>query len=131
MQWRGHAALQTYLARNRIGNETRDDGAIELVLDDIYRVLCRPAPHGAMVFETVLATLPQDRGSSDELLGEALRFAAERLGEGAEAPALAEDERSLVLQQHLAPDADVDAFEQGLEDFTNAIAVWRRQLCVL
>jgi hypothetical protein len=132
MTQRHHPALARYLERNLIAaGPKRADDAVELVLDDIYRVYCQPAPQGAMVFETRLCILPEEPAAAAQMMERALEYAAARLALGAEAPVLSEDESGLMLQQHLASDAGLDQFEQGLEDLTNAIGGWRRYLGVL
>jgi hypothetical protein len=132
MPQRHHSALERYLERNRIADAPRRaDDAVELVLDGIHRVYCQPAPQGAMVFETRLCSLPEDTAAAAEMMERTLEYAAVRLDMGAEGPVLSEDQRGLMLQQHLASDAGLEQFEQSLEDFTNAIGGWRRHLGLL
>ena len=133
MRSQRHDGLASYLARrNQVGAaDERSDGAVVLVFDEQYRVFCRPAPRGDLVFETTLTALPDDAARSDALLGEAVRLAAQGLEVQPDALVLSEDERALLLQRRLPADAGSGEFEQGLEDFVNAIGAWRRGLCVL
>lgn len=127
-----HPGLSEYLTHHSITSPgDRADGAIVLVIDELHRVYCRPAPRGELVFETKIVDMPDDRGRSDELVEEALQFAHERMeADCDETLVLTQDERTLCLQQHLAADADMDAFEVGLGDFANAIGAWRARLRV-
>ena len=132
MRQTGHAGLDEYLARNRLtGGDPRTDGAVVLVFDDRYRVYCRPAQHGDLVFEIRVTEMPDEERRSDDLLYEALQFTGERLGEADEVPVLSDDARTLLLQQRVAAGALIDDFEHALESFLNAIGTWRRRLRVL
>ncbi|RYZ12661.1 MAG: hypothetical protein EOO24_02575 [Comamonadaceae bacterium] len=132
MQTRRHPALVRYLAkRGLVDGGTRHDDAVELVLDGTLRILCRPGARGTMVFESRLTELPAERKAVDVLLEQTLRFAGERLGDCDDHPAMSEGSATLLLQQHLDAEAELDAFESGLENFSNAIEDWRRQLGVI
>ena len=105
----GHAGLDEYLARHRLtGGDPRTDGAVVLVFDDQYRVYCRPAQHGDLVFEIRVTEMPDEERRSDDLLYEALEFTGERLGEADEVPVLSDDGRTRArvvpqCDRHLAP----------------------------
>lgn len=132
MQTRRHPALMRYLAKcGLVDGGTRHDDAVELVLDGTLRILCRPGPRGTMVFESRLVELPADRRAIDAMLEQTLRFAGERLGDCDDHPAMSEGTATLLLQQHLGAEAELEAFESSLENFSNAVEDWRAQLGVI
>ncbi len=127
-----HNGLVGYMASQNLSpSENRQDGAVVLVIDRRYRVFCRPAPFGDLVFECRVADLPASPGAADEMIRECLLASFARMREAADVPVLSDDGRTILLQQRLAADASVGEFEQALEDYANALSVWRRLFRVL
>jgi hypothetical protein len=127
-----HAGLHSYMGRNSMSAKAPlIDGSIVLVLDKRYRVFCRPAPHGDLVFESRLVQLPTKTEEADELIRLCLMGSWVRLRTHSEIPVLSNDQTEISLQQRIPADASVDEFEGVLEQFTNAIAEWRRIFRVL
>jgi hypothetical protein len=127
-----HAGLATYFDRNNMqASEVKSDGAIVLLIDKRYRVFCRPAPRGDLIFESHLVYLSEDIYSANELISLALKASWVRMREHADVPVLSEDENEITLQQRISIDATADEFEKALEEFTNSIVQWRRIFRVL
>jgi hypothetical protein len=130
MNYQNHAGLSGYMMRNQIVPEAaRSDGALVLMFDKKYRVYCRPAPRGDLVLEARLIEMPDEPAKTDALIKQALQVAGGRLYTDADALVLSDDESKLFLQQRIAADSSTDEFEIGLEQFVNAVAVWRQVLC--
>jgi hypothetical protein len=132
MPERLHAGLAGFLDRRELTNlAERRDGAVVINADRSYRVYCRPAPHGDLVFESRLMLLPDGRSDADEVMRRCLLASWVRMGTHADVVVLADDGAQLLLQQRLPADATVDEVEQSLECFINSIADWRRVLRIL
>lgn len=127
-----HNGLAAYMARQNLGSpEPRLDGAVVILVDQRYRVFCRPAPHGDLVFECRVVDLPDAPAAADDMVRECLMASWAKLRESADVPVLSADGRTVMLQQRVAADASVNEFEQALEDYLNALAGWRRMFRVL
>ena len=122
-----HAGLAAYCARNPAdGERERHGDSISWIFDGEYRISCELASGGDLLLEARVIELPQDQRLADETLAEAMQCLAFRVHEHAEALVLSENEDILLIQQTVAADADVDAFESSLERFINALANWRQ-----
>lgn len=127
-----HSGLSTYFERIKMQFlEPRTDGAIVLLLDKRYRIFCRPASHGDLVFESHLVNLPDDLYLANELISHALMGSWVRMRDHADVPVLSEDENEITLQQRVSNDASADEIEKVLEEFTNSLVQWRRIFRVL
>ncbi len=127
-----HAGLSGFLDRRGLDDASdRLDGAIVINLDRSFRVLCRPAPHGDLIFESRLLQLPDLLPDVDDILQRCLLASWLRMGTHADVPVISEDGAHVLLQQRLPSDATVDEVELSLERFVNSIADWRRVLRIL
>lgn len=127
-----HNGLLGYLRRMNIdAGDSRADGAIILVVGQRFRVYCRPAPYGDIVFECRIVELPINRAEVDDMIRECMLGSWSRMHEFSDVPVLSQDSSMLMLQQRLAADVTVDEFELALEAYANSLAEWRRIFRVL
>ncbi|HSY26225.1 MAG TPA: CesT family type III secretion system chaperone [Burkholderiaceae bacterium] len=122
-----HAGLSSYLLRNRIDADRREDGSTVLVFDRQYRVRCWPASNGDIVLESRVTELPEEAHQCDDMLKEAMECAAHRINNYPEALVISEDIRELSIQQRISVDTTADGFETLLEQFVNSLTSWRQR----
>lgn len=122
-----HNGLAGYLARHRMQlQEDRVDGAVTLLVDQRYRIFCRPAPHGDLVLESRVIDLPNDTNAADSLIQECLYASWVRMPDYQDIPALSDDGEAILIQQRIPSDASVNEVETALEAYVNALSDWRR-----
>lgn len=127
-----HNGLAGYLQRMNLDmTDSRSDEAIVLVVGQRFRIYCRPAPFGDVVFECRIVDLPSNRLEADAMIQECMLASWSRMHEFSDVPVLAKDSSMLMLQQRLSADVTVDEFESALEAYSNALAEWRRIFRVL
>ena len=124
--------LDSYFSRNQLlVQRARFDGAVVVVVDVRYRVFIRPAPHGDLVLESKLVSLPSKKNEADELIELCLMGSWVRMLEFAEVPVLSENQEEILLQYRVSMDATVDDFEMVLGQFVNSLSEWHRILRVI
>ncbi len=127
-----HAGFASFLERrDLIPDKHRIDGAIVMTLDRAFRIYCRPAPHGDLVFESRILQLPSSPQDEEDLIRRCLLASWVRIGTHADVPVVSDDGNYLLLHQRLPSDATVDEVEQSLEHYVNSIADWRRIFRIL
>ncbi len=127
-----HAGFAGFLERrNLVPDNQRIDGAIVLTLDRAFRVYCRPAPRGDLVFESRILQLPNSSSDEEEIIRKCLLASWVRIGTNADFPVISEDGSYLLLHQRLPSDAIADEVERSLEDYVNSVAEWRRIFRIL
>ncbi len=127
-----HVGLSGFLDRRGLTETSeRLDGAIVINGDRTHRIYCRPAPHGALVFESRLIQLPEIPADAEDVIQRCLLASWLRIGTHADVPVISEDGVHVLLQQCLPSDATVDEVELSLERFVNSVADWRRVLRIL
>ena len=132
MSERTHNGLVGYLERMNLDiTESRSDEAVVIVVGRRYRIFCRPAPFGDLVFECRIVDLPSSPADANDMIRECLLGSWSRMHEFPDVPVLSQDSSALFLQQRLPADATVDEFESALEAYTNALSDWRRIFRVL
>ncbi len=132
MVCRIHVGLSGFLDRRGLTETSeRLDGAIVITGDRSYRIYCRPAPHGDLVFESRLIQLPEVPADADDIIERCLLASWLRIATHSDVPVISEDGAHVLLQQRLPSDATVDEVEQSLERFVNSVADWRRVLRIL
>jgi hypothetical protein len=126
-----HPGLAGYLKKRRQGQPSiQRDGAVALIVDRRFRVLCRPLPGGALLLESRLGELPTAPRERHALLARVLEALGDDLAERVETIALSEDGAALV-QQQLVIGADASLFESRLESHVNALGRWRSMMGLL
>lgn len=127
-----HAGLAGFLETRGLAIEShRLDGAVVINADRDYRIYCRPAPHGDLVFESRLLQLPEVPADASEIIQQCLHASWVRMSSHADVPVISDDGVHVLLHQRLPSDATVDEVERSLERFVNAVADWRRVFRIL
>ena len=120
--------VRAFIQRHRIPvHSVRADGRVVLSVDQRYRVHVLPAPHNRVALQSELLPLPEhpDRHTDDIMLRLA-KTACGLLQRHASTLAIDRKRQALVLQQTLAAGADLQALQDALADFSNALAFWSR-----
>lgn len=127
-----HAGLAGYIERHQLAAPTdRIDGAVVLSFDGRYRIYCRPAPHGDLVFESKLADLPEKPVDAEDMMRTTLMASAVRMMTHADVPVLSRNGLVILLHQRIPADANVDELEGSLQNFVKSLAEWRRIFRIL
>ncbi len=127
-----HSGLAGYAERHQMETPPdRIDGAVVLTVDSRYRIYCRPAPHGDLVFESKLADVPDKPGDAEELIRTTLMASAVRMMSSADVPVLSKNGLVILLHQCIPADASVDEFEGSLQNFVKSLTEWRRIFRIL
>jgi hypothetical protein len=127
-----HVGLAGYVERHHLDTPPdRIDGAVVLSFDGKYRIYCRPAPHGDLVFESKLADVPEKPGDAEDLLRTTLMASAVRMMTHADVPVLSKNGLVILLHQRIPADATVDEVEESLQNFVTSLAEWRRIFRIL
>lgn len=123
-----HPTVTAYVQRHRLEpGALRADGRLTLRVDGQYRVQVRPAADGRIALSARLLDLGgRPQADTERLLQQLATLASGMLQQHAAALAVDAAEPALVLQQLLPADTGVDAFEDELADYVNALAFWQR-----
>jgi hypothetical protein len=122
--------VRAFVQRHHIPTDSvRADGRVVLTIDQRYRVHLMPAPHNRAALQSELLPLPeQAERRTDDLLLRLTKTAAGLLQRHPSTLAIDNKRQALVLQQTVAAGADLQALQDALADFANALAFWSR-LC--
>jgi hypothetical protein len=119
-----HALIAAYAGRHGLPAPAGAEGRMTIVIDEAYRVHLQPAPQGWLAMTARLCALPGTGVDRDALVREAGKLAAGMLSRHKAACVVDPQGRALWLQQTLGPDCSVQALDEAVGEFANALSFW-------